>query len=41
MVDTTIQKAGILGFSGCIEHTSVISQLIKEAKKGKIFAAMW
>ena len=26
-----IQKAGIPGFSGCIEHTSVIGQLIKEA----------
>ena len=41
-LETCIQKAGIPGFSGCIEHTSVISQLIKEAKKGKKnFAAVW
>ena len=30
-IDTSIEKAGIPGFSGCIEHTRVISQLIKEA----------
>ena len=41
-IDTSIQKAGIPGFSRCIEHTSVISQLIKEAKKGKKnCAAVW
>lgn len=41
-IDTSIQKAGIIGFSGCVEHTSVISQLIKEAKEGKKnFAAVW
>ena len=34
-VDTSIQKGGIPGFSGCVEHTSVISQLIKEAKETK------
>ena len=39
-IDTSIQKAGIPGVSGCIEHTSVISQLIKEVKKGKNFAAV-
>ncbi|CAC5377986.1 unnamed protein product [Mytilus coruscus] len=31
-VDTSVQKGGIPGFSGCIEHTSTISQLIQEAK---------
>ena len=40
-IDTSIQKAGIPGVSGCIAYTSVISQLIKEAKKGKNFAAVW
>ena len=39
-IDTSTQKAGIPGVSGCIEHTSVISQLIKEVKKGKNFAAV-
>ena len=40
-IDTSIQKAGIPGFSGCID-TRVISQLIKEAKKNKKnFAAVW
>ena len=33
-VDTSIQKGGIPGFSGCAEHTSVISQL-REAKEQK------
>ena len=34
-IDTSIQKAGIPGFSGCVEHTSVLTQLIKEAKEGR------
>lgn len=34
-VDTSIQKGGIEGFSGCLEHTGVLSQLIQEAKKKK------
>ena len=34
-INTSIQKVGIPGFSGCLEHTSMISQLIKEAKKKK------
>ncbi|XP_021349432.1 uncharacterized protein LOC110466448 [Mizuhopecten yessoensis] len=34
-VDTSSQKGGIPGFSGCVEHTSVISQLIREAKQKK------
>ena len=32
-IDVSIQKGGIPGFSGCIEHTSVISQLIRETKE--------
>ncbi|XP_063418448.1 uncharacterized protein LOC134701249 [Mytilus trossulus] len=34
-VDTSVQRGGIPGFSGCIEHTSIISQLIQEAKVNK------
>ena len=40
-LETCIQKAGIPGFSGCIEHTSVINQLIKEVKKDKKNFAVW
>ncbi|XP_078621248.1 uncharacterized protein LOC144887724 [Branchiostoma floridae x Branchiostoma japonicum] len=31
-VDTSVQKGGIPGFSGCLEHTGVLTQLIREAK---------
>ena len=34
-VDTSVQKGRVPGFSGCVEHTSVISQLINEAKVNK------
>lgn len=34
-VDTSVQKAGIPGSSGCLEHTSMIWQQIQEAKKAK------
>lgn len=34
-IDTTVQKGGVPGFSGCVEHTSAISQLIREAKVNK------
>ena len=33
-IDTSVQKGGIPGFSGCVEHTST-SQLIREAKVNK------
>ncbi|XP_052280752.1 uncharacterized protein LOC127878274 [Dreissena polymorpha] len=32
-INTSVQKGGVPGFSGCIEHTSAITQLISEAKK--------
>ncbi|KAJ8346703.1 hypothetical protein SKAU_G00281040 [Synaphobranchus kaupii] len=32
-IDTSIQKAGNAGFSGCLEHTSVIWHQIQTAKK--------
>ena len=34
-IDTSIQKGGVPGISGCLEHTAVISQLIREAKQEK------
>ena len=34
-VNTSIQKGGIPKVSGCIEHTAILSQLIKEAKEEK------
>lgn len=34
-IDTSVQKGGIPGVSGCIEHTSVLTQLIKESVKNK------
>ena len=34
-IDISLQKGGVPGVSGCLEHTAVLSQLIKEAKAGK------
>ena len=34
-IDTAIQKVGVPGFSGCLEHNSVITELIREAKEDK------
>ena len=34
-IDGSIQKGGIPGVSGCMEHTAVLSHLIAEAKKQK------
>ena len=34
-IDASIQKGGIPGVSGCLEHTAVLSQLIREAKQQK------
>lgn len=34
-MDTCIQKGGIPGFSGCLEHTGILNQLICEAKESK------
>ena len=34
-IDTSIQKGGVPGMAGCLEHTSVLSQLIREAKEAK------
>ena len=32
-IDEAIQKGGVPGVPGCLEHTTVLSQLIAEAKK--------
>ena len=34
-IDCSIQKGGIPGVSGCLEHTAILSQLITEAKSRK------
>lgn len=34
-IDPSVQKGGVPGYSGCLEHTSAISQIIKEAKSNK------
>ena len=34
-IDPAVQKGGIPGVSGCLEHTSILSQLIREAKAEK------
>ena len=34
-IDTNIQKGGVPGISGCLEHTAIVSQLIQEAKNNK------
>ena len=34
-LDTSVQKAGAPGVSGCIEHTGVLTQLIREARENK------
>lgn len=34
-IDTSVQKGGIPGVPGCLEHTGVVTQLIREAREGK------
>ena len=34
-LDTSVQKGGVPGMSGCLEHTGVVSQLIREAKSNR------
>ena len=34
-IDTSVQKEGVSLFSSCIEYTSAITQLIREAKEGR------
>ena len=32
-MDTSVQKGGVTGVPGCLEHTSVISKIIEDAKR--------
>ena len=34
-INPSIQKGGVPGVSGCLEHTAILSQLIREAKQEK------
>lgn len=34
-IDTSVQKGGIAGVPGCLEHTGVVTQLIREARDHK------
>ena len=34
-IDTSVQKGGVPGVSGCMEHTGILTQLIREAKEGR------
>ncbi|XP_061902037.1 uncharacterized protein LOC133649222 [Entelurus aequoreus] len=34
-IDTSVQKGGVPGVPGCIEHTGVVTQLIREARENR------
>ncbi|XP_063050108.1 uncharacterized protein LOC134444859 [Engraulis encrasicolus] len=41
-IDTSVQKGGVPKVPGCIEHTGVVTQLIREAREGKgDLAVLW
>ncbi len=41
-IDTSVQKGGVPGVPGCLEHTGVVSQLIWEAKETRgDLAVLW
>ncbi len=41
-IDTSVQKGGVPGVPGCLEHTGVVTQLIWEAKESKgDLATLW
>lgn len=41
-IDTSVQKGGIPGVPGCLEHTGVVTQLIREAREGRgDLAVLW
>ena len=41
LVDTSVQKAGLPGFPGCLEHCSMIWHTIQEAKRLKLDLAVF
>ncbi len=41
-IDTSVQKGGIPRIPGCLEHTGVVTQLIREAREGRgDLAVLW
>ena len=41
-IDTAVQKAGVPGFSGCVEHSAMIWHTIQEAKRRKMdLSVLW
>ena len=41
-IDTAVQKGGVTGMPACIEHTGVVSQLLKDTKNDKgDMAVLW
>lgn len=41
-MDTSVQKDGVPGVSGCLEHTSVITKIIKDARRNRgDLAVLW
>lgn len=41
-IDSSVQKGGIPGVPGCLEHSGVVTQLIREAREGKgDLAVLW
>jgi hypothetical protein len=41
-IDMSVQKGGVPGVSGCVEHTSALTQIIQEAKENKgDLAVLW
>ncbi|XP_015259791.1 PREDICTED: uncharacterized protein LOC107104322 [Cyprinodon variegatus] len=41
-IDTSVQKGGVQGMPGCLEHTGVITQLIREARENRgDLAVLW
>ena len=41
-IDVSVQKGGIPGFSGCLEHISLLTQLLREAQENKgDLAVLW
>lgn len=41
-IDTSVQKGGVLGVPGCLQHTGVVARLIREARESRgDLAALW
>ncbi|XP_050957201.1 uncharacterized protein LOC127158092 [Labeo rohita] len=41
-IDTSVQKGGVPGVPGCLEHTGVVTQLIREARESRgDLATLW